>query len=36
VAKRHADNSKAPARDQRGVLRLDEPGELTDIGAFEL
>jgi predicted outer membrane repeat protein len=32
----HADNSKAPARDQRGLKRLDEAGELTDIGAFEL
>jgi hypothetical protein len=26
----------APATDQRGVTRLDEPGELIDIGAFEL
>ena len=32
----HADNSKAPARDQRGLPRIDELGELTDIGAFEL
>jgi parallel beta-helix repeat protein len=32
----HADNSKAPATDQRGVTRLDEAGETTDIGAFEL
>jgi hypothetical protein len=32
----HADNSKAPARDQRGVTRLDTAGETTDIGAFEL
>jgi hypothetical protein len=32
----HADNGLAPATDQRGVTRLDEPGELTDIGAFEL
>jgi hypothetical protein len=32
----HADNSEAPATDQRGVTRLDEAGETTDIGAFEL
>jgi hypothetical protein len=32
----HADNSKAPAKDQRGLPRIDEAGELTDIGAFEL
>jgi hypothetical protein len=32
----HADNSQAPAMDQRGFMRLDEPGELTDIGAFEV
>jgi hypothetical protein len=32
----HADNSKAPATDQRGVTRLDTAGETTDIGAFEL
>jgi predicted outer membrane repeat protein len=32
----HADNSKAPATDQRGFTRLDVAGELTDIGAFEL
>jgi len=32
----HADNSKATATDERGVTRLDEPGETTDIGAFEL
>ena len=32
----HADNSKATATDQRGVTRVDEPGETTDIGAFEL
>jgi hypothetical protein len=32
----HADNTKAPATDQRGVTRVDEPGETTDIGAFEL
>jgi hypothetical protein len=31
-----ADNSKAPTTDQRGVMRLDEAGETTDIGAFEL
>jgi hypothetical protein len=31
-----ADNSKAPATDQRGVTRLDEAGETTDMGAFEL
>jgi predicted outer membrane repeat protein len=31
-----ANNSKAPATDQRGLPRLDELGELTDIGAFEL
>jgi hypothetical protein len=31
-----ADNSMAPAKDQRGVLRIDEAGETTDIGAFEL
>jgi hypothetical protein len=32
----HGNNAKAPAIDQRGVARLDEAGELTDIGAFEL
>jgi predicted outer membrane repeat protein len=32
----HADNSKAPATDQRGVTRLDVAGEMTDIGAFEV
>ena len=32
----HADNSKAPATDQREVTRIDEAGETTDIGAFEL
>ena len=32
----HANNSKAPATDQRGDTRLDETGETTDIGAFEL
>lgn len=31
-----ADNAAAPATDQRGVTRRDVPGELTDIGAFEL
>ena len=31
-----ADNALAPATDQRGVTRRDLPGELTDIGAFEL
>ena len=32
----HADNTFAPAKDQRGFTRLDVPGENTDIGAFEL
>jgi hypothetical protein len=32
----HADNSQAPATDQRGVTRLDLAGETTDIGAFEV
>jgi hypothetical protein len=32
----HAKNSKAPAADQRGFIRLDVAGETTDIGAFEL
>jgi hypothetical protein len=32
----HANNFKAPATDQRGLPRIDELGELTDIGAFEL
>jgi hypothetical protein len=32
----HADSSKAPATDERGLKRLDEAGETTDIGAFEL
>jgi hypothetical protein len=32
----HGNNAKAPATDQRGFARLDEAGELTDIGAFEL
>jgi len=31
-----ADNSKAPATDQRGDTRMDQSGETTDIGAFEL
>jgi hypothetical protein len=31
-----ADNSKAPATDERGIKRLDVSGETTDIGAFEL
>jgi hypothetical protein len=31
-----ADNSQAPATDQRGVTRLDVAGETTDIGAFEV
>jgi hypothetical protein len=31
-----ADNALAPATDQRGVTRLNEAGETTDIGAFEL
>jgi len=30
-----ADNAKAPHTDQRGRVRLDEPGEKTDIGAYE-
>jgi hypothetical protein len=30
-----ADNSKAPATDQRGITRVTGPGEFTDIGAFE-
>jgi hypothetical protein len=32
----HANNSFAPATDQRGVTRLDTASETTDIGAFEL
>jgi len=32
----HGDNSKAPATDQRGITRIDELEERTDIGAFEL
>jgi len=32
----HGNNAKAPAKDQRGVTRLDVPGEMTDIGAFEV
>lgn len=32
----NADNAAAPATDQRGVTRQDVPGEVTDIGAFEL
>jgi predicted outer membrane repeat protein len=32
----NADNTLAPATDQRGVTRSDLAGELTDIGAFEL
>ena len=32
----HANNSKAPATDQRGIARLDDAAETTDIGAFEL
>jgi hypothetical protein len=31
-----ADNSMAPATDQRGFTRIDETGETTDIGAFEV
>jgi hypothetical protein len=30
------DNAKAPATDQRGIIRFDKPQETTDIGAFEL
>jgi hypothetical protein len=32
----HGNNAKAPATDERGVTRIDETGETTDIGAFEL
>jgi hypothetical protein len=32
----HGNNALAPATDQRGFARLDEAGETTDIGAFEL
>jgi hypothetical protein len=32
----NADNALAPATDQRGVIRFDLVGEMTDIGAFEL
>ena len=32
----HGNNAFAPAKDQRGFTRLDELGERTDIGAFEL
>ncbi len=32
----HADNTMAPATDQRGHTRIDEAGETTDIGVFEL
>jgi hypothetical protein len=31
----HADNAKAPTTDQRGHNRLDQVGEVTDIGAYE-
>jgi hypothetical protein len=31
----NADNAAAPATDQRGVIRFDLVGEMTDIGAFE-
>jgi hypothetical protein len=31
----HADNSQAPATDQRGLARGDEPEEVCDIGAYE-
>jgi hypothetical protein len=31
-----ANSALAPTTDQRGVTRLDLPGELTDIGAFEV
>jgi hypothetical protein len=30
-----AGNSMAPAKDQRGITRIDELGETADIGAFE-
>jgi hypothetical protein len=30
-----ADNAQAPATDQRGHKRIDQAGEVTDIGAFE-
>jgi hypothetical protein len=36
LATGQADNSKGPATDQRGVMRLDTPGEVTDIGVYEL
>jgi hypothetical protein len=32
----HGNNRLAPATDERGFKRLDEAGEMTDIGAFEL
>jgi hypothetical protein len=32
----HADNSQAPATDQRGTTRIDGVGETSDIGAYEL
>jgi hypothetical protein len=31
----HANNALAPATDQRGHKRVEEPGEVTDIGAYE-
>ena len=31
----HGDNAKAPATDQRGHKRIDQVGEVTDIGAYE-
>src|SRR5262249_116717 len=33
---RAGDNSQAAATDQRGFQRIDEKGEITDIGAYEL
>jgi hypothetical protein len=32
----HGNNAYAPATDQRGFARLDDAGETTDIGAFEV
>jgi hypothetical protein len=31
-----ADNTTAPASDQRGAMRPDDAGQTTDIGAFEM
>jgi hypothetical protein len=32
----HGDNAKSSVTDQRGLTRVDESGETTDIGDYEV